>query len=342
VGAGEGDAADHAARGAVRGDRRPGPADVRRPVRHGEADLRAAPVGPDAGGPDLRGGDDEGRPVQVRPQWIGGGETRNGAKWMSLGQKARPSDASIYETRTAGSKGAGRGYTPSIIHASEVAHWEDPEFKVGLMESLPTLPETIAVFESTANGFNDFHTMWQRAVEGAEDEDLGGYYAPLFFGWQDNPAYARQFASDQARDRFERTVGDDRRRRRPGGGGARGGVRPVARAALLAPHEGQRAADERRPRQVPPGVPGDAGAGVHRVRPAGVPGHPRRPRDPGGGGGPEGGGGRAARRGLAGPPDARRVDPRPAPRRCGCRGTRSSGRTSRSGGPSGCWCGSTR
>jgi hypothetical protein len=150
----------------------------------------------------------KGAPFSVRPQWIGGGETRSGAKWMSLGQKARPSDASIYETRTAGSKGAGRGYTPSIIHASEVAHWEDPEFKVGLMESLPTLPETIAVFESTANGFNDFHTMWQRAVEGAEDEDLGGYYAPLFFGWQDNPAYARQFASDQARDRFERTVGD--------------------------------------------------------------------------------------------------------------------------------------
>jgi hypothetical protein len=153
-------------------------------------------------------GTTKGAPFSVRPQWIGGGETRSGAKWMSLGQKARPSDASIYETRTAGSKGAGRGYTPSIIHASEVAHWEDPEFKVGLMESLPTLPETIAVFESTANGFNDFHTMWQRAVEGAEDEDLGGYYAPLFFGWQDNPAYARQFASDQARDRFERTVGD--------------------------------------------------------------------------------------------------------------------------------------
>jgi hypothetical protein len=154
-------------------------------------------------------GTTKGAPFSVRPQWIGGGETRSGAKWMSLGQRARPSDASIYETRTAGSTGAGRGYTPSIIHASEVAHWEDQKFKVGLMESLPALPETIAVFESTANGFNDFHTMWQRAVEGAEDPELGGYYAPLFFGWQDNPAYARQFMSEDARARFERTVGDE-------------------------------------------------------------------------------------------------------------------------------------
>jgi hypothetical protein len=87
-------------------------------------------------------------PFSVRPRWLGGGETRSGSKWMALGSKARSSDASIYETRTAGSSGAGRGYTPSLIHASEVAHWEDPRFKVGLMESLPGLPETIAVFES--------------------------------------------------------------------------------------------------------------------------------------------------------------------------------------------------
>lgn len=150
-----------------------------------------------------------GAPFSVRPQWIGGGETRSGAKWMSLGDRKRSSDASIYETRTAGSSGAGRGYTPSLIHASEVAHWEDPGFKVGLMESLPGLPETIAVFESTANGFNDFHGMWTRAVDGAEDAELGGFYIPLFFGWQANPAYAREFINESARERFVRTIGDE-------------------------------------------------------------------------------------------------------------------------------------
>jgi hypothetical protein len=154
-------------------------------------------------------GTDQPAPFSVKPQWIGGGETRAGSKWMALGDRYRTSDASIYETRTAGSSAAGRGYTPSLIHASEVAHWEDPRFKVGLMESLPGLPETIAVFESTANGFNDFHQMWQRAVEGSEDEELGGFYVPLFFGWQDNPGYSREFPSDAARERFERTIGDE-------------------------------------------------------------------------------------------------------------------------------------
>jgi hypothetical protein len=69
------------------------------------------------------------------------------------------------------------------------------------------------VLESTANGFNHFHDRWQRAVEGAEDPDTGGLYAPLFFGWQDNPFNAMRFGSEEARARFGRTVGD------PDGGG---------------------------------------------------------------------------------------------------------------------------
>lgn len=147
-------------------------------------------------------------PFSVRPEKLGGGDTRSGNQWMVLGHKDRSSDASIYETLTAGSGTGARGYTPSMIHCSEVAHWEDPNFKIGLLNSLPSEPETIAVLESTANGFNDFHAMWQQAVEGREDEDLGGLYIPLFFGWQDNPYNARQFVSPEARERFGRTIGD--------------------------------------------------------------------------------------------------------------------------------------
>jgi hypothetical protein len=155
----------------------------------------------------------KGAPFSVRPQKIGGGSSRNGNQWMVLGQKMREADASVYETMSAGSGTGARGYTPSMIHCSELAHWEDPNFKLGLMQSLPTLPETIAVFESTANGFNHFHKTWQNAVQGSEDQELGGYYAPLFFGWQDNPAYIREFPPGNARERFERTIGD------PDGGG---------------------------------------------------------------------------------------------------------------------------
>jgi hypothetical protein len=73
---------------------------------------------------------------------------------------------------------------------------------------MPTGAGDDRVFESTANGFNHFHTMWQRAVEGAEDEDrrlLGA--AVLRLAGQ--PGNALQFASDRARERFERTVGDE-------------------------------------------------------------------------------------------------------------------------------------
>lgn len=144
----------------------------------------------------------------VKPQITGKGETRNGARFMTFGDRMRPVEASLYETLTAGSSGSGRGSTPDMFHASEAAWYEDPNFLVGALTAVPQEPETIIVVESTAHGFNNFHTMWERAVSGAEDPDLGGFYTPLFFGWHDNPFNARQFISEEARDRFEKTLGD--------------------------------------------------------------------------------------------------------------------------------------
>jgi hypothetical protein len=150
----------------------------------------------------------------IKPQIVGQGQSRgSGGRWMSFGDRRRPHEASVYETLTAGATASGRGYTPDMFHGSEVAHYDDANFLVGALSAVPQRPETQIILESTANGFNAFHDMWQRAVAGAEDEDLGGYYVPLFFGWQDNPFNARQFISVQARDRFERTLGD------PDGGG---------------------------------------------------------------------------------------------------------------------------
>ena len=152
-------------------------------------------------------------PFSVRPDRLNKGESRNGARWMVLGERHRRSEASIYETLTAGAKGGGRASTPSLVHGSEVAHYEDPDYLVGLLNAVPKTPETIVVLESTARGFNHFHDRWVRAVEGAEDPETGGLYVPLFYGWQDNPFNSMAFLSDQARERFERTVGD------PDGGG---------------------------------------------------------------------------------------------------------------------------
>jgi hypothetical protein len=76
------------------------------------------------------------------------------------GGPARPEEASTYETQTAGAKGGGRASTPSMVHGSEVAHWEDPDYLTGLFNALPMEPDTIGVLESTANGFNHFFDLW--------------------------------------------------------------------------------------------------------------------------------------------------------------------------------------
>lgn len=152
-------------------------------------------------------------PFTVRPHRLNKGESRNGARWMVLGDPLRRVEASIYETLTAGAKGGGRASTPSIVHGSEVAHYEDPEYLGGVLNAVPKTPDSIVVLESTARGFNHFHERWVRAQDGAEDPYTGARYVPLFYGWQDNPANALTFLSDDARVRFEATIGD------PDGGG---------------------------------------------------------------------------------------------------------------------------
>ena len=151
-------------------------------------------------------GEPRAAPFSVKPQLVNVGESRSGARWMVLGDKQRKAEASIYQTMTAGAKGGARSSTPSAIHASEVAHIEDPDFLIGLFNSLPLIPDTIGVQESTAHGFNHFYDAWKKAVAGEETDS--GLWAPLFFGWQDNPFNRFPFASDQARDRFAKTIGD--------------------------------------------------------------------------------------------------------------------------------------
>lgn len=145
----------------------------------------------------------------IRPNKIGSGRARNGNRYMTLGERERSVEASVYETGTAGAKGGGRASTPSMVHLSEAAHFEDPDYILGILNAVPKIADTIVVIESTANTFNHFHARWERAVAGAEDPDTGGMYAPLFFGWQDNPANSLAFPSDEARARFERTIGDE-------------------------------------------------------------------------------------------------------------------------------------
>lgn len=112
----------------------------------------------------------------------------------SKSQKERdknPGLRSRIRCATAGGKGIGRSDTLHCVHLSEYAFWpEGPDGKsstlTGILQAVPALPGTMVVIESTANGFDDFKTQWDNAVEGKND------FEAVFFAWYENPEYAME------------------------------------------------------------------------------------------------------------------------------------------------------
>ena len=92
---------------------------------------------------------------------------------------------------TAGGKGIGRSDTLQYVHLSEYAFWpEGPDGKkstlIGILQAVPALPGTMVVVESTANGFDDFKALWDKAEAGESD------FVAVFFAWFENPDYAME------------------------------------------------------------------------------------------------------------------------------------------------------
>lgn len=84
---------------------------------------------------------------------------------------------------TAGARAFGRGDTVHRLHASEFAFWPKPnEILTGATQAVP-MNGRIDI-ESTANGFNEFYTLWNEAVEGRNG------YTPIFLPWFLDPSYA--------------------------------------------------------------------------------------------------------------------------------------------------------
>ena len=72
-----------------------------------------------------------------------------------------------YIVSVASSEGTGRSATAQMLHASEVAFWNDLDVQMAsLMQTVPDLPGTEIILESTANGYNPFHSLWAKAVRG--------------------------------------------------------------------------------------------------------------------------------------------------------------------------------
>lgn len=86
---------------------------------------------------------------------------------------------------TAGGRGVGRSFTLTNVHGSEVAFWPKvEELLLGLMQAVPNDPDTCVILETTANGFNEFKTIWDDAVKGEN-----GFLA-VFLPWYWDPDYA--------------------------------------------------------------------------------------------------------------------------------------------------------
>lgn len=104
-------------------------------------------------------------------------------------REARPGLRSRIRCATAGGRGIGRSDTLQCVHLSEYAFWPDgadgkAATLAGILQAVPSLPGTMVVIESTANGFEDFKERWDAAVAGEND------FEPVFFAWFENPDYS--------------------------------------------------------------------------------------------------------------------------------------------------------
>lgn len=88
-------------------------------------------------------------------------------------------------------KEVGRSRTVNFFHGSECAFWKDgiEYIQAALGEALTK--NCIKIYESTANGFNDYKKMWD-----------SGVHINCFFPWWKTPEYRLEFVSDEAKQEF--------------------------------------------------------------------------------------------------------------------------------------------
>jgi len=102
---------------------------------------------------------------------------------------------------TAGSKGAGRGFSFSNVHGSEVAFW--PNFKqthVAVMQTVPDDSDSCVIYETTANGLGEFKDFWDEAAAGRN-----GFRA-VFMAWYKEPGYQRSVEPGTVWTDYEREM----------------------------------------------------------------------------------------------------------------------------------------
>jgi hypothetical protein len=97
-----------------------------------------------------------------------------------------------YLVSVATEDGAGRSSTAQALHASEAAFWVNlKEQLAALMETVPDLPDTEIIIETTGNQYGDeFHQFWCKALAGENS------FKAVFLPWSADPTYRRAVPDD--------------------------------------------------------------------------------------------------------------------------------------------------
>lgn len=129
------------------------------------------------------------RMLEYLPDTIKPEQKKSNAKELVFNNQNGTGLDSKIKCMTAGGKGIGRSDTFTALHLSELAFWEGnkKEIMTGLLQAVPNTPESMIIIESTANGFEYFKEMWDRAVVGKSD------FYPLFVGWNELREYTMPY-----------------------------------------------------------------------------------------------------------------------------------------------------
>lgn len=108
-----------------------------------------------------------------------------------INDSSNPGLRSAIRVATAGKNAVGRGQTYNFMHLSELAFWPEKDGQTtkdqldGLLQCLPQNGFSLLVIESTANGYNYFKSLWDKAVAGENE------YIPVFFPWFEMQEYRK-------------------------------------------------------------------------------------------------------------------------------------------------------
>ena len=117
-----------------------------------------------------------------------------------------PGLRSKIEVHTAGNYTPPRGANFHLVHYSEVGFWGNTADEIipAINPMVPSLPGTAIIYESTANGYdNFFFKEWERAKNGES------VFEPLFTPWTIMPEYSFPFPNDTLRNEFKESLEEE-------------------------------------------------------------------------------------------------------------------------------------